>query len=98
MNDRENAEKLIEEIREGERILTEKRELLQKIYQGCKHQWSKPLPEVVVRPQITFPLTSERSECVKNLIRWTRKCSECGKCESTTDTKEEITRIPKFQD
>lgn len=92
---------------ESEQEAKRLREQLTHVEAVCKHAWTPVERKVRKRTEweqdllhpryqgihIEYPLRAvEKSE-----FYWTRTCAHCGKVEETTQTEDQVTKVPRFR-
>lgn len=76
---------------------------LDALERNCDHIWGDTETDHVEHKGYTLPADGAGSDfrpsrdvAPRQERRWKRTCTECGKVEHTTKTKERVTKIPEF--
>lgn len=106
MVDRAYLDKLRKEIPQLEAQLKLAKESLQRNESQCRHVWSEPartsVSQVEERIDWNRPIHQGSdfwygsTYAQVSVPAWTRTCSVCGKVEQTTNTKDQVTKVPSF--
>ncbi len=88
-----------ENVRIAQRNLQTYEAQLAQALADCRHAWSAPLYDPIVKEGYSIPADYRRSEMYvarEETPRWTRTCRICGKTEHTQRTKEIVQKQPLF--